>query len=126
MSLNLKDAAGTSAEEEEEEEEFFEIDLEAVSEIPQPLYWESYDVTPAITDNNNVNSSSNNTLLANCLLPVVQVSSAVPSGNSTTANAFIPWPPTLLVAEDFMGAVFPSLHFFASQYNKTKLSSLKW
>lgn len=122
MSLNLKDAAGTSAEE-EEEEEFFEIDLEAVSEIPQPLYWESYDVTPAITDNNNnnnVNSSSNNTLLANCLLPVVQVSSAVPSGSSTTANALIPWPPTLLVAEEFMGAVFPSFHFFASQYNKTK------
>lgn len=50
----------------EEEEDLFEIDLEAVNSIPPPYYWDSY-VT-----------ATGNALLANCLLPISDLSSAVP------------------------------------------------
>lgn len=52
-------------EEEEEEGDLFEINLEIVNKIPPPqYYWETIITT--------------NTLLANCLLPIADVSCAVP------------------------------------------------
>ncbi|KAH7554062.1 hypothetical protein ACOSP7_028958 [Xanthoceras sorbifolium] len=51
---------------EDEEEDLFEIDLEAVDSIPPPHYFESYF------------TATTNTLLANCLLPISDVSSAIP------------------------------------------------
>ncbi|GAA0145554.1 hypothetical protein Leryth_000957 [Lithospermum erythrorhizon] len=53
--------------EEEEEDELFEIDLASVDNIPPPYYWEGYF------------TATNNTLLANCLLPIDYISRAVPS-----------------------------------------------
>ena len=64
-------------EEEEEEEELFEINLEAVNIIPPPqYYWESY-VT-----------ATSNTLLANCLLPISDVSSAIPIVSKSSSDMF--------------------------------------
>ncbi|KAI3706769.1 hypothetical protein L6452_24725 [Arctium lappa] len=57
-------------EEEEEEEELFEIDLEAVGDLPPPYYWESY-----------LTATTDYTLFANCLVPIVDVSSAIPMAN---------------------------------------------
>ncbi|PIN05406.1 hypothetical protein CDL12_22051 [Handroanthus impetiginosus] len=54
------------ARQEDDEEDLFEIDLEIFSKIPPPHYWESYF------------TATNNTLLANCLLPIADVSKAVP------------------------------------------------
>ncbi|KAF5750501.1 hypothetical protein HS088_TW03G00838 [Tripterygium wilfordii] len=51
---------------EEDEEELFEINIELVNRIPPPHYWESYF------------TATSDVLLANCLLPVADVSSAVP------------------------------------------------
>ncbi|KAK7392602.1 hypothetical protein VNO78_21045 [Psophocarpus tetragonolobus] len=53
---------------EEEEEDLFEIDLEAVNCISPPNYWESC-----------YTSTGNIALLANCLLPISDVSNAVPA-----------------------------------------------
>nr|XP_009800796.1 PREDICTED: uncharacterized protein LOC104246635 [Nicotiana sylvestris] len=53
---------------EDEEEEFFEIDLEIVNNIPPPHYWESY-----------FTAATSSTLLANCLLPISDVSCAIPA-----------------------------------------------
>ncbi|KAL7096639.1 hypothetical protein ACP275_10G091400 [Erythranthe tilingii] len=57
--------------EDEEEEDLFEINLEIVNNFPPPqyCYWESYF---------NFTASSN-ALLANCLLPIADVSCAVPT-----------------------------------------------
>ncbi|KAF6165971.1 hypothetical protein GIB67_012868 [Kingdonia uniflora] len=62
--------------EEEEDDELFEINLEAVSSIPPPMYWEG-----CVT-------STGSALFSNCLLPVSHVSSAVPitSANSCRRN----------------------------------------
>ncbi|KAJ8754746.1 hypothetical protein K2173_012135 [Erythroxylum novogranatense] len=60
---------------EEEEEELFEIDLEAVNNLPPPHYWESYF------------TATRSTLFANCLLPIADVSSAVPIASSNTASS---------------------------------------
>ncbi|KAE8098540.1 hypothetical protein FH972_016593 [Carpinus fangiana] len=49
-----------------EDDELFEIDLDAVNCIPPPHYWDSY------------LTSTGNALLANCLLPISEVSGAVP------------------------------------------------
>ncbi|XP_021908786.1 uncharacterized protein LOC110822865 [Carica papaya] len=51
----------------EDEEELFEINLETVNNIPPPHYWESYF------------TATGSALLANCLLPIADVSSAVPA-----------------------------------------------
>lgn len=68
-------AAGIEQEQEEEEEELFEINLEAVNSIPPPqYYWESY-VT-----------ATSNTLLANCLLPISDVSSAIPIVSKSSSD----------------------------------------
>ncbi|CAA2995191.1 Hypothetical predicted protein [Olea europaea subsp. europaea] len=56
----------TFIEEEEEEGDLFEINLEVVNKIPPPqYYWDSYFTT-------------SDTLLANCLLPISDVSRAIP------------------------------------------------
>lgn len=62
---------GFLVEDEEEDEDLFEINLEAVNEIfPAPdHYWESY-FTAA--------TSKSTVLLANCLLPITDVSKAIP------------------------------------------------
>ncbi|KAM3339986.1 hypothetical protein P3S68_029856 [Capsicum galapagoense] len=71
-------------EEEEEEEEFFEIDLELVNNISTPHYnWENYFTAT---------TRSNCTLLANCLLPIADVSSAIPTTRKA-CDAFISWTP---------------------------------
>ncbi|XP_041026702.1 uncharacterized protein LOC121266918 [Juglans microcarpa x Juglans regia] len=49
-----------------EDEDLFEINLEAVDSIPPPHYWDSYF------------TATGNALLANCLLPISDVSVAVP------------------------------------------------
>ncbi|KAI9090729.1 hypothetical protein K1719_028582 [Acacia pycnantha] len=59
----------------EEDEDLFEIDLEAVNAIPPPHYWESY------------YTSTGNALLANCLLPISDISVAVPAGSSVCVAA---------------------------------------
>ncbi|XP_022767114.1 uncharacterized protein LOC111311733 [Durio zibethinus] len=66
--------SGTSAkiqsliiEMEDEEEELFEINLEAVNSIPPPHYWEAFF------------TATSSALLANCLLPISDLSSAVPT-----------------------------------------------
>ncbi|GMH09932.1 hypothetical protein Nepgr_011773 [Nepenthes gracilis] len=53
----------------EEEEELFEINLEAVNNIPPPHNCES-----CVT-------ATGNALLANCLLPIADVSTAIPMGS---------------------------------------------
>ena len=50
----------------DDDDDLFEINLEAVNTIPPPHYWES------------CFTRTGNTLLANCLLPIADVSSAVP------------------------------------------------
>lgn len=54
----------------EEDDDLFEIDLEAVNAMPPPQYWESY------------HTSTGNALLANCLLPISDISVAVPACSS--------------------------------------------
>ncbi|XP_061361918.1 uncharacterized protein LOC133305694 [Gastrolobium bilobum] len=56
----------------EEDEDLFEIDLEAVNCIPPPHYWESY------------YTSTGNALLANCLMPISEISCAVPACNAVS------------------------------------------
>ncbi|KAE8726669.1 solute carrier family 35 member F2-like [Hibiscus syriacus] len=51
---------------EEEDEELFEIDIEAVNSIPPPHYWEGYF------------TATSSALLANCLLPICDLSTAIP------------------------------------------------
>lgn len=66
---------GGRKEEEEEEEDLFEINLEAVNSFPAPQnYWESYFATTSTTSS----SSACGALMANCLLPISDVSNAVP------------------------------------------------
>ncbi|PON42455.1 hypothetical protein PanWU01x14_282130 [Parasponia andersonii] len=54
-----------------DEDDLFEIDLDAVNSIPPPHYWES-----GVT-------ASGRALLANCLLPISDLSSAVPMVSRT-------------------------------------------
>ncbi|KAL2250767.1 UNVERIFIED_CONTAM: hypothetical protein Sindi_2199000 [Sesamum indicum] len=63
----IKIALNEDDEEEEDEGDLFEINLQVVNKIPPPHYWESY-----------FTATTNTVLLANCLLPVADVSSAVP------------------------------------------------
>ncbi|OWM82522.1 uncharacterized protein LOC116208775 [Punica granatum] len=59
----------------EDEEDLFEIDLEAVNSIPPPkYYWGSYCA-----------NTTGTALLANCLLPAADISSAVPASASVTS-----------------------------------------
>lgn len=55
---------------EEDDDDLFEIDLDAVGNLPPPYYWESY-----------LTKTTNN-LFANCLVPIADVSSAIPMANS--------------------------------------------
>ncbi|KAF7818782.1 uncharacterized protein G2W53_024237 [Senna tora] len=78
MSTSIKDSAvhgeGTLEIAMEEEEDLFEIDLEAVNALPPPHYWESYYSCSG--------SGNGNALLANCLLPISDISVAVPACSS--------------------------------------------
>ncbi|KAK0585781.1 hypothetical protein LWI29_033953 [Acer saccharum] len=70
-SENIKVAIskGVATDMEDEEDDLFEIDLEAVDSIPPvPHYRESYFTA----------TTNTTTLLANCLLPISDVSSAIP------------------------------------------------
>lgn len=62
----------------EDEEDLFEIDLEAVNHMSAPHYWDSY-----------FTSSTGSALLANCLLPVSDISSAVPIPWAGTTSIFM-------------------------------------
>lgn len=57
----------------EDDEDLFEIDLDAVNCIPPPHYWESH------------YTSTENALLANCLMPISDISSAVPAASSAVS-----------------------------------------
>ncbi|EEF33641.1 conserved hypothetical protein [Ricinus communis] len=70
-----KEPSKVAVDVEDDEEELFEIDIEAVNSIPPPHYWESY-----------FTAAGSSALLANCLLPIADVSSAVPTP-STVCNA---------------------------------------
>ncbi|XP_018813649.1 uncharacterized protein LOC108985703 [Juglans regia] len=59
-----------------EDEDLFEINLEAVNSIPPPYYWDSYF------------TATGNALLANCLLPISDVSGAVPILPNDVSCAF--------------------------------------
>lgn len=59
-----------------EDEDLFEINLEAVNSIPPPHYWDSYF------------TATGNALLANCLLPISDVSGAVPILPKHVSGAF--------------------------------------
>lgn len=65
-------------EEKEDEDDLFEINLELVENIPPPFYWES------------CFTSTRSTLLANCLLPITDVSRAVPITMTANHN-LLPW-----------------------------------
>ncbi|KAK1408410.1 hypothetical protein QVD17_40156 [Tagetes erecta] len=58
----------------DDDEDLFEIDLDAVRDLPPPYYWESCLTVTA------------NTLFANCLVPITDVSSAIPMANPRDAN----------------------------------------
>ncbi|XVE96454.1 hypothetical protein REPUB_Repub02eG0223000 [Reevesia pubescens] len=58
----------------EGEEELFEINLEAVNSIPQPHYWEAFF------------TATSSALLANCLLPISDLSSAIPTVSSACST----------------------------------------
>jgi hypothetical protein len=60
-----------------EDDELFEINLEAVSCIPPPLYWDSY------------LTSTENALMANCLLPISEVSGAVPIASKDVSSSAV-------------------------------------
>ncbi|CAL5207397.1 unnamed protein product [Lathyrus oleraceus] len=62
---------------EEDDEDLFEINLDAVNSIiPQPHnYWE----------NNYFISTGGEVLLANCLLPISHISSAIPACNNAVS-----------------------------------------
>ncbi|KAF3441678.1 hypothetical protein FNV43_RR15593 [Rhamnella rubrinervis] len=64
--VELADSSGDMIANMEDDEDLFEIDLEAVHSIPPPYYWDSY-VT-----------ATGNARMANCLVPISDVSSAVP------------------------------------------------
>ncbi|PIA27033.1 hypothetical protein AQUCO_08300011v1 [Aquilegia coerulea] len=64
---------------EEEDDELFEINLELVQHIPPPQYSEE-----------GYSTTKTNVLLANCLLPIADVSRAIPANcwrDSTARNA---------------------------------------
>lgn len=92
------DAHDTKKEQDEEEEELFEIDFEVCSSIPPPHYnWESY-----VTSTNNI------ALMANCLLPISDLSNAVPMVSKSRHAFPLTEKPGVLIfaesmAEDFLG-----------------------
>lgn len=69
------DSVSTNGLADMEDEDLFEINLEAVNSIPPPHYWDSYFTT------------SGSALLANCLLPISDVSGAVPIVSKDVPNA---------------------------------------
>ena len=76
----------------EDDEDLFEIDLNAVDCIvPQPDYCENYHTSTGIA------------LLANCLLPIADISSAVPASNAMslagTSNIFLIAEPAMSLGE---------------------------
>ncbi|GMY25188.1 POPTR_0004s14990g [Fagus crenata] len=58
-----------------EDDDLFEINLEAVNCIPPPHYWDSYF------------TATGNVLLANCMLPISDISNAVPIQSKDVSNA---------------------------------------
>ncbi|PSR98506.1 WAT1-related protein [Actinidia chinensis var. chinensis] len=70
---------------EEEEEELFEIDLEFVNSIPPPHYWDLNSMLGVDSKFSNFTVTSN-ALLANCLLPISDLSNAIPIASKAPAN----------------------------------------
>ncbi|KAA8518588.1 hypothetical protein F0562_016062 [Nyssa sinensis] len=100
----------------EEEEELFEINLEVVNNIPPPHYWESYF------------TATSNALLANCLLPIAAVSSAVPMVTKACEPLPLPGMPSsfLFTAESALPGKllgFPYLGPFGFQHEEMEASS---
>lgn len=75
-----------------EDEELFEINLEAVNSIPPPHYWDSYF------------TATGNALLANCLLPISEISGAIPIVSEDVSGA-VPAGSKSCDAPSFSGAV---------------------
>ncbi|XVF07693.1 hypothetical protein REPUB_Repub06bG0161900 [Reevesia pubescens] len=59
---------------EDNEEELFEINLEAVDSIPPPHYWEAFF------------TATSSALLANCLLPISDLNSAIPAVSTVCSS----------------------------------------
>ncbi|OMO82176.1 hypothetical protein CCACVL1_12044 [Corchorus capsularis] len=81
-------------EEEEEEEDLFEINLEAVNSIPPPHYWEGF------------YTATSSALLANCLLPISDLSTAIPSTVCGTSSREGMAASVFMVSESFPGKIF--------------------
>lgn len=71
---HVADMKKQKLQEDDDDEDLFEIDLDAVCDLPPPYYWESCLTVTA------------NTLFANCLVPITDVSSAVPMANPKDTN----------------------------------------
>ncbi|OMO68309.1 hypothetical protein COLO4_29766 [Corchorus olitorius] len=91
---NKKTQSSVAEMEEEEEEDLFEINLEAVNNIPPPHYWEAF------------YTATSSALLANCLLPISDLSTAVPSTVCGTSSREGMAASVFMVAESFPGKIF--------------------
>ncbi|KOM34528.1 hypothetical protein LR48_Vigan02g067800 [Vigna angularis] len=87
----------------EEEEDLFEIDLDAVNCVSPPRFWESCCYT----------STGNIALLANCLLPKSDVSSAVPAVCSSAGKTSV-----VLIAEPISLGEYLRLPFLGIIHEK--------
>ncbi|OVA03575.1 hypothetical protein BVC80_1651g82 [Macleaya cordata] len=104
---------------EEEDEELFEIDFEAANKIPPSGYWEGC---------LNLTTTGNIALLANCLLPISDVSNAVPTvsygwGESAVKNASRIVMMIEFVPERFWGS--PLAFGLYDTYRKSLLGSIE-
>ncbi|KAK1389642.1 hypothetical protein POM88_017820 [Heracleum sosnowskyi] len=90
---------------EEEEEELFEINLDVLDKMPAPRYnyWENH------TDSSAKSSSTANkfALLANCMLPVSDLSCAVPMASPLTGS-----PDIIIVTATDSIYILPKLLYF--------------
>ncbi|CAH2062579.1 unnamed protein product [Thlaspi arvense] len=84
---------------EEQEEDLFEIDLEVVNNLSPPHYWDSN------------STATNHALLANCLLPISDISGAVPMVSKSRTCEALPPPSGVVFAEPVKGKFlgYPSM-----------------
>ncbi|KAJ0028412.1 hypothetical protein Pint_35941 [Pistacia integerrima] len=75
----------------EDDDDLFEIDIEAVNAIPPPHYCESYF------------TATTSILFANCLLPISDVSCAIPMPNLLAIADSVPVLPRNVIGIPFMG-----------------------
>ncbi|KAL1331902.1 hypothetical protein AAHE18_02G194300 [Arachis hypogaea] len=70
--------------EDDDDEDLFEIDLELVNCISSsPSKPHYYNTATTSTTNSNYSTGKKNALLANCLMPISDISSAIPACNKS-------------------------------------------